>query len=99
MNIVATYRKRSFIMRSLYKDKSVILSFPLSLVIFVFICLHHSWNGVGYITSCCCIGLFVCLFVLSLLVIEKSLRMSVTIIFLKLSSQPDIYGPEEFSSQ
>ena len=25
-----------------------------------FICLHHSWNGVGCIISCCCIGLFVC---------------------------------------
>ena len=31
--------------------------------VFVFICLHHSWNGVGCIISCCCIGLFVCLFV------------------------------------
>ena len=28
-----------------------------------FICLHYSWNGVGCIISCCCIGLFVCLFV------------------------------------
>ena len=44
-----------------------------------FICPHHSWNGVGCIISRCCIGLFVCLFVLSLLVIVRSLRMSVTI--------------------
>ena len=51
----------------------------LSLVIFVFICFHHSWNGVGCIISCCCFGLFVCLFVLPLLVIVRSLRMSVTI--------------------
>ena len=39
----------------------------------------HIWNGVGCIISCCCIGLFVCLFVFSLLVIVRSLRMSVTI--------------------
>ena len=48
-------------MRSLYRDKSVILQFPLSLVIYVFICLHHSWNGVGCIISFL-LYWFVCLF-------------------------------------
>ena len=70
--VVYELTKRSFIMRSLYRDKSVILLFLYAsttvgtvldalLVVVVLVCL------------------FVCLFVLLLLVIVRSLRMSVTI--------------------
>ena len=71
--------KRSFIMRSLYKDKSAVLQFPLSLVILVIVVLYASITVGMVLGALLVVVVLVCLFVSACFVIVRSLHMSVTI--------------------